>query len=154
MARRKAPSIPDDLLDQLLGGIDAASALNSPDWMNGLKKALAERALSAEMDYHLGDEAEAENNRNGYGRKTVSTGTGKIEIDIPRDRTGVTARLMPPTVVKLRRYVRRMRWRRGWWSRFLALSVAVDGRTQRSLVSLARSTRMGGQLPMLPAAMT
>jgi putative transposase len=72
MARRKAPSIPDDLLDQLLGGMDAASALNSPDWMNALKKALAERALSAEMDYHLGDEAEAENSRNGYGRKTVS----------------------------------------------------------------------------------
>ena len=61
MARRKAPSIPDDLLDQLLGGIDAASALNSPDWMNALKKALAERALSAEMDYHLGDETETEN---------------------------------------------------------------------------------------------
>ena len=40
------------------------------------------------MDYHLGDEAEAENNRNGYGRKTVSTGTGKIEVAVPRDRAG------------------------------------------------------------------
>lgn len=66
MARRKAPPIRDDLLDQLLGGMDAASALNSPDWMNGLKKALAERALSAEMDYHLGAEGETENSRNGY----------------------------------------------------------------------------------------
>ncbi|MBB3957635.1 putative transposase [Novosphingobium sediminicola] len=89
MARRKAPSIPDDLLDQLLGGMDAASALNSPDWMNTLKKALAERALSAEMDYHLGGDAEAENSRNGYGRKTVATGTGKIDIEVPRDRTEV-----------------------------------------------------------------
>jgi putative transposase len=68
--------------------MDAASALNSPDWMNALKKALADRALNAEMDYHLCDEAEAENNRNGYGRRTVSTGTGKIEIAVPRDRTG------------------------------------------------------------------
>jgi len=34
----------------LLGGMNAASALNSPDWMNALKKAFAERALSAEMD--------------------------------------------------------------------------------------------------------
>jgi putative transposase len=84
----QSPFDPDDLLDQLLGGMDAASALNSPDWMNALKKALAERALSAEMDYHLGDEAEAENSRNGYGRKTVSTGTGKIDIEVPRDRTG------------------------------------------------------------------
>ena len=88
MARRRAPAIPDDLLDQLLAGGDAAAALNSGDLVNALKKALAERALSAEMDYHLSDEAEAENSRNGYGRKSVSTGTGKIEIAIPRDRAG------------------------------------------------------------------
>ncbi len=88
MARRKAPAIPDELLDQLLAGGDAAAALNSGDLVNALKKALAERALSAEMDYHLSDEAEAENSRNGYGRKSVSTGTGKIEIAIPRDRAG------------------------------------------------------------------
>ncbi|ABQ29996.1 IS256 family transposase [Acidiphilium cryptum] len=88
MARRRAPAIPDELLDQLLAGGDAAAALNSGDLVNTLKKALAERALSAEMDYHLSDEAEAENSRNGYGRKSVSTGTGKIEIAIPRDRAG------------------------------------------------------------------
>ncbi|UNC16438.1 IS256 family transposase (plasmid) [Acidiphilium multivorum] len=88
MARRRAPAIPDELLDQLLAGGDAAAALNSGDLVNALKKALAERALSAEMDYHLSDEAEAENSRNGYGRKSVSTGTGKIEIAIPRDRAG------------------------------------------------------------------
>ncbi len=80
MARRKAPAIPDDLLDQLLAGGDAATALNSGDLVNALKKALAERVLSAEMDCHLSDEAEVENSRNGYGRKSVSTGTGKIEI--------------------------------------------------------------------------
>ncbi|WP_211230777.1 transposase, partial [Novosphingobium acidiphilum] len=88
MARRKAPAIPDDLLDQLLAGGDAAVALNSGELVNALKKALAERALNAEMDFHLGDEAEADNTRNGYGRKTVSTATGKIEIDVPRDRAG------------------------------------------------------------------
>jgi len=79
MARRKAPSIPDDLLDQLLGGMDAASALNSPDWMNALKKALAEKALSAEMDYHLGAEGEAENSRNGYGRKQYQRGPARLK---------------------------------------------------------------------------
>ncbi len=50
-----------------------------------LKKALAERALNAEMDHHLASD-EAGNSRNGYGRKTVTTGTGKLELDIPRDR--------------------------------------------------------------------
>ncbi|KDM67012.1 hypothetical protein ACIDI_45c00200 [Acidiphilium sp. JA12-A1] len=47
MARRRAPAIPDELLDQLLAGGDAAAALNSGDLVNALKKALAERALSA-----------------------------------------------------------------------------------------------------------
>ncbi|MFZ5664730.1 MAG: IS256 family transposase [Pseudomonadota bacterium] len=88
MPRRKAPVIPDDLLDQLLAGGDAATALNSGGLLDALKKALAERALNAEMDYHLDDAGEAGNTRNGYGRKTVTTGTGKVEIEVPRDRAG------------------------------------------------------------------
>jgi transposase-like protein len=40
------------------------------------------------MDHHLGREDQAGNNRNGYGRKTVVTDTGKIEIEVPRDRAG------------------------------------------------------------------
>ena len=59
---------------------NAATALNSGDLVNALKRTLAERVLSAEMDYHLGDDTEAENSRNGYGRTSVSTGAGKIEI--------------------------------------------------------------------------
>lgn len=43
------------------------------------------RALNAEMDHHLAGE-EAGNSRNGYGRKTVTTETGWIELEIPRDR--------------------------------------------------------------------
>ncbi len=50
-----------------------------------MKKALAERALNAEMDLHLAGDA-AGNSRNGYGRKTVTTETGRIELEIPRDR--------------------------------------------------------------------
>lgn len=37
------------------------------------------------MDHHL-DGGEAGNSRNGYGRKTVVTDTGKIELEVPRDR--------------------------------------------------------------------
>jgi len=50
-----------------------------------LKKALAERALNAEMDHHLAN-GEAGNSRNGYGKKTVVTDTARIELDVPRDR--------------------------------------------------------------------
>jgi transposase-like protein len=88
MSRRKEPVIPAELLDRLLAGTDAASALDHGGLLDSLKKALAERALGAEMDYHLGSDDQAGNSRNGYGRKTVITDTGKIDIDVPRDRTG------------------------------------------------------------------
>jgi putative transposase len=89
MARRKAPHIPDEVLDQLLSGTDAAAALQEGGLLDGLKKALAERALNAEMDHHLGGEAGVGNSRNGYGRKTVLTDTGgRIALEVPRDRQG------------------------------------------------------------------
>ncbi|MGH6977895.1 MAG: IS256 family transposase [Brevundimonas sp.] len=85
MARRKAPRIPDALLDQLLAGADPRTAFDANGLIEDLKKALAERALNAEMDHHLGGE-ENGNSRNGYGRKTVVTDTGKIDLEVPRDR--------------------------------------------------------------------
>src|ERR671917_2083691 len=86
MARRKEPRIPDHLLDQLLAGADAKSAFAKDGLLDELKKALAERALNAEMDHHLDQRSESDNTRNGYGRKTVLSDTGKIELEIPRDR--------------------------------------------------------------------
>src|ERR1022692_1705976 len=88
MARRKPPAISDLLLDQLLAGSDAKTAFDKDGLLDELKKALAERALNAEMDHHLGagDRDGAGNSRNGYGSKTVLTDTGKIELEIPRDR--------------------------------------------------------------------
>src|SRR6476659_6713802 len=85
MARRKAPRIPDALLDQLLAGADPKTAFDADGLIDDLKKALAERALNAEMDHHLASE-EAGNSRNGYGRKTVTTETGTLALEIPRDR--------------------------------------------------------------------
>jgi putative transposase len=85
MARRKAPRIPDALLDQLLAGADPRTAFHANGLIEDLKKALAERALNAEMDHHLGGD-EGGNSRNGYGRKTVVTETGKIDLEVPRDR--------------------------------------------------------------------
>ena len=65
------------------------AALQQGGLLDELKKALAERALNAEMDHHLGGEAGAGNSRNGYGRKTVLTDTGgRIALEVPRDRQG------------------------------------------------------------------
>jgi putative transposase len=88
MPRRKPPAIPDEVLDQLLGGSDPRAALADGGLLDGLKKALAERALNAELDHHLenGEPDGRANSRNGYGAKSVLTGTGKLELQIPRDR--------------------------------------------------------------------
>src|SRR3954463_10312509 len=85
MPRRKEPRIPDAILDQLLAGAAPRTAFDPNGLLDGLKKALAERALNAEMDHHLGGEEDG-NSRNGYGRKTVVTDTGKIDLEVPRDR--------------------------------------------------------------------
>ncbi len=88
MPRRKQPAIPDELLDQFLAGSDPRAALADGGLLDGLKKALAERVLNAELDYHLegGEPDGRANGRNGYGGKTVLTGTGKLALQVPRDR--------------------------------------------------------------------
>jgi putative transposase len=85
MPRRKEPRIPDAVVDQLLAGADPRSALEPNGLIDDLKKALAERVLNTEMDHHLAGE-EPDNRRNGYGKKTVLTDTGGIELSVPRDR--------------------------------------------------------------------
>src|SRR3954466_12518554 len=102
MARRKAPVIADELLDQLLAGRDPQAALGRDGLVEELKRSLAERALNAEMDHHLdGEVAEGRSNsRNGYGRKTLLTETGKLPIAVPRDRL---ATFEPQLIAKYRR---------------------------------------------------
>ncbi len=88
MARRKEPQIPDAVLDQLLSGMAASTAFDRGGLLDQLKKALAERALNAEMDHHLAGDGGAGNSRNGYGRKSVVTDSGRIALEVPRDRQG------------------------------------------------------------------
>src|ERR671929_558753 len=99
MPRRKEPRIPDAILNQLLAGADPKTAFDPNGLLDGLKKALAERALNAEMDHHLARE-EPGNSRNGYGRKTVVTDTGKMDLQIPRDRQ---ASFEPQLIAKYQR---------------------------------------------------
>src|SRR5919112_3413436 len=88
MPRRKQPAIPDELLDQLLGGSDPRAALAEGGLLDGLKKAIAERALNAELEHHLetGEPDGRANGRNGYSAKSVLTDTAKLDLQIPRDR--------------------------------------------------------------------
>ena len=86
------PQIPAALLDQLVTGPMTPGAIE--DVMRGLKKALIERALGAEMSHHLGyapgaaKPSDATNHRNGNSGKTVLTGDAALRIEVPRDREG------------------------------------------------------------------
>ena len=90
-------SIDKKLLDQLMEGRSSGDLFGKEGILAELPKALAERALTAEMEEHLGAEREegvAEgqnhppNRRNGSSQKTVTTDSGKVILDIPRDRNG------------------------------------------------------------------
>lgn len=104
MARRKKPIIADDLLDQLLAGRDPQAVFSRDGLFDDLKRALAERALNAEMDHHMDGEAGdgRSNSRNGYGKKTLLTETGKLDISVPRDRLST---FDPQLIAKYRRRV-------------------------------------------------
>ena len=86
------PTIPPELLDQLVKGPMTAEAVE--DASRAFKKALIERALGAEMSHHLGYPAGADkperatNHRNGRSGKTVLTDEGPLRIKVPRDREG------------------------------------------------------------------
>lgn len=82
--------IKKDTLDQLLAGRDPRAVFAKDGLVDELKKALANRVLSAELDDHLDGEAAAgkPNRRNGYSKKTVLGESSKLELRIPRDREG------------------------------------------------------------------
>jgi len=87
--------IPDQVLDELLKGVIKPEDLLGPDGLlKALKKALLERALSAELTHHLGyargeDKPDGQDNhRNGTTPKTLITEDGELPLEVPRDRAG------------------------------------------------------------------
>ncbi len=86
------PETPAELIEQLVKGPMSASEVQT--LFLSFKKAVIERAMSAEMSYHLGytpgeDKPEGQSNeRNGASGKTVLTDQGPVRIEVPRDRAG------------------------------------------------------------------
>lgn len=104
--KRKEPHPLDAVIDEMLGG--SAAREDGERVYNQLKKRIVERMLSAELTHHLGYERGEEkpegqpNHRNGSTPKTVSTDTGRIALDIPRDRRGsFEPKLIPKSVRRL-----------------------------------------------------
>ena len=86
------PDEVDKLLDELLQGKTPEEILGRDGLLKGLTKRLVERALEGEMTTPLGYEKHAPegrnsgNSRNGATLKSVLTGEGELEIEVPRDR--------------------------------------------------------------------
>ncbi len=87
--------ISDKLIDQLLEGCDSPDdILGEAGLLKQLTKKVAERALNAEMEQHLGyakhalEGKNSGNSRNGKTSKKIRSVHGEIELDIPRDRNG------------------------------------------------------------------
>jgi len=72
--------------------------------LNELKKNLYQAALNGELTEYLGYQGyertkkPKENTRNGYSRKTVKSGSGEFEVEVPRDREGE----FDPKIIKKR----------------------------------------------------
>ena len=83
------PTIPKELIDQIVDGPMTAEAVNAASM--AFKKALIERAIGGELAHHFGyaNPEAAANQRNGKSAKTVLTGEGALRLDI--SATGMAA---------------------------------------------------------------
>lgn len=107
----RKPSKPKDPTYAAIEAMVAQSGLNATtqeevvNYSKLFMKAFLERAMQGEMNHFLKEEVRqasldpeaAGNSRNGYGEKTVSTKSGKVRIEYPRDRRG---RFLPRIVPK------------------------------------------------------
>jgi putative transposase len=93
------PGIDPAIIEELMKGYQRPEDLTGPGGiMEQLTKRLYERVLGAEMTHYLGYEKgqapkveadeKRENHRNGTSKKRIVSDDGKLEIEVPRDRTG------------------------------------------------------------------
>ena len=89
-SKKEKLKFSNELLDNMLVGVKTQEDLWGKDGViTQLNKAIIERILNAEMDFHLDDPnlgRIAGNSRNGHGKKKVSGNFGEIELQTPRDR--------------------------------------------------------------------
>ena len=106
--RRSTRAVPAGLTLEALDAL--AAQVRTPadleDVFRALKKGITERVLRAELTAHLGyaegaeRPAETANARNGTTPKTVLTDTGRLALDIPRDRASTFAPQLVPKGVR------------------------------------------------------
>jgi putative transposase len=99
-ARAAEVALPAGLMNELVKG--PMTAMQVESLSQAFKRALIERVMKSELSDHLGYEAGEEkpagqtNQRNGTSAKTVLTGAGPVQIEVPRDRAGTFEPILIP----------------------------------------------------------
>lgn len=97
MAKRKRTPEEQERRDKIRELLQISGVSSMDDIQDLFKETIAEfmeNGLEAELDDELGysrydyKNKDTENSRNGYSKKTLKTGFGEAEIDVPRDRKG------------------------------------------------------------------
>ena len=93
--QKKERAFDVEKVEEKLKNISSLSDLTGSNGIiQEMIKSTVERILKAEQEAHLGYEPHSSkgnnsgNSRNGYSKKKVKTSSGKIEIEVPRDREG------------------------------------------------------------------
>jgi transposase-like protein len=97
---KESLNITDEMLNELTEGLRTQEDVFGKDGLfRQLQKAVLEKMLNKELDFHLSSEKQssgAGNYRNGKGHKTVRSESGEIPLDTPRDRDGTFEPLIVP----------------------------------------------------------
>ncbi|WP_047982902.1 IS256 family transposase [Ornithinibacillus californiensis] len=94
MAKSKRDPQSVELANRIIEQYQPESVQDMQNALKDIFGPMFEAMLKGEMNHHLGydsndkREKETENRRNGYGKKTLNTSAGEVEIDVPRDRDG------------------------------------------------------------------
>ena len=92
MAKIKRDPRTERLAQMIIDEYDPKSLEDMNSALKDIFGPMLEAMLKGEMDDHLGYKSndkslkESDNRRNGYGKKTLKTTNGKIDINVPRDR--------------------------------------------------------------------
>ncbi|MDR1472226.1 MAG: transposase, partial [Synergistaceae bacterium] len=93
-------NITDEMLNELTEGLRTREDVFGKEGLfRQLQKAVLEKMLNKELDFHLSSEKQPSgpgNYRNGKGHKTVKSESGEIPLDTPRDRDGTFEPLIVP----------------------------------------------------------
>ena len=104
MARIKRDPKKVALAEAILEAYQPNSVEDMQDALKDIFGPMFEAMLKGEMNNHLGYDSndkspkENDNRRNGYGKKTLKTTQGEVEIEVPRDRDGS----FEPTIIPKR----------------------------------------------------